>query len=80
MGNTLTKGVLLSQVIRESFIEARMRGKSCHTAMRITRSLYTLILLLVYVKKSQPQIAASRDHSTGTGASEAQRTIARRAG
>lgn len=41
MGNIVTKELLLSQVTRESFIEARIRGKSyCHQNAR--KSLHTL--------------------------------------
>lgn len=41
MGNIVTKELLLSQVTRESFIEARIRGKSyCHQNER--KSLHTL--------------------------------------
>ena len=79
MGDTLTTGVLLSQVIRESFIEARIRGKSCPTAIRMKRSLYVLILLLFYVEELQPQVAVSRGHSAGPGPLEAHRILARRA-
>ena len=62
MGNIVTKELLLSQVTRESFIEARIRGKSyCHQNER--KSLHTLILMLAYIKRSQHQIPVSRDHS-----------------
>lgn len=46
--------MLLSQVTRESFIEARIRQKSCHIAIRM-KSLHSHVLLLVYIKKSQRQ-------------------------
>lgn len=60
MGNIVTKEVLLSQVTRESFIEARIRQKSCHIAIRM-KSLHSHVLLLVYIKKSQHQVPMSRD-------------------
>ena len=60
MGNIATKELLLSQVTRESFIEARVRGKSCHIAIRM-KSLHSHVLLLVYIKKSQRQVPMSRD-------------------
>lgn len=78
VGINMTKGLLLSPFIKESCIKARMRGKSCHIAIRM-KSLPLLILPLVYIKKSQSQIAVSRDHSICDQPLGAQRTTEGRA-
>lgn len=77
-GNTLTHGVLLSPVMRRKvLLNPGWGGNLVHPAIRMKRSLYTLILRLVYVEKSLPEIAMNRDHSPGRRQWEAERTVRR---